>query len=176
MCKHGRSVFRKSADNIWFKVDYYLAERNFIEEVKRQTCKCGLKVPAQVELHGIKVTLSLVPVKGHFTIMINGKVVSPQVWEVSNKSFIIPCSYVSKLRFNSKAIFIVFDRYLSLLRSSQERCSIKKAVIKYFAILTEKSLCWSLFVKKLQAVTPTAFLRKDSTTQVFLSLWILWNF
>ena len=74
MCKHGRSVFRKSADNIWFKVDYYLAERNFIEEVKRQTCKCGLKVPAQVELHGIKVTLSLVFAKGYFTIMINVKV------------------------------------------------------------------------------------------------------
>ena len=56
-----------------------LAERNFIEEVKRQTCKCGLKVPAQVELHGIKVTLSLVFAKGYFTIMINVKVVSPQV-------------------------------------------------------------------------------------------------
>ena len=37
-------------------------------------------------------------------------------------------------------------------RSSQRKCSIKKAVLKYFAIFTGKHLCWSLFLIKLQTL------------------------
>ena len=43
---------------------------------------------------------------------------------------------------------------LSKNTSSHQRCSVKKAVLKIFAIFTEKHLCWSLFYnlikKKLQ--------------------------
>ena len=35
-------------------------------------------------------------------------------------------------------------------RNTQRKCSIKKAVLKNFAIFTEKHLCWSLFLIKLQ--------------------------
>ena len=36
-------------------------------------------------------------------------------------------------------------------KSSQQRCSMKKAVLKNFAIFTGKHLCWSLFLIKLLA-------------------------
>ena len=39
----------------------------------------------------------------------------------------------------------------SNIRSSQRRCSVKKAVLKIFANFTGKHLCWSLFLIKLQA-------------------------
>ena len=74
------------------------AERNVIEQIKRQTCECVLKVQVLVLLPGITVILSLVSVKGHCTTMISGKVASPLEGEVLNKSFIIPCSYVSKIK------------------------------------------------------------------------------
>ena len=35
--------------------------------------------------------------------------------------------------------------------NSHQRCSIKKALLKNFAIFTEKHLCWSLFKIKMQA-------------------------
>ena len=52
------------------------------------------------------------------------------------------------------------------LKSSHWRCSIKEAVFKSFAILTEKHLCWSFFLTKLQVVRPATFLKK-TPTQVF---------
>ena len=42
-------------------------------------------------------------------------------------------------------------------RSSQEICSIEKAVFKNFAISTGKHLCWSLFLIKLQACLQRTF-------------------
>ena len=39
----------------------------------------------------------------------------------------------------------------SLSRRSHTRCSIKKAVLKNFAILTRKHLCWNLFFNKVAA-------------------------
>ena len=39
----------------------------------------------------------------------------------------------------------------SLSRRSHTRCSIKKAVLKNFAILTGKHLCWNLFFNKVAA-------------------------
>ena len=40
--------------------------------------------------------------------------------------------------------------YFSKSRSSHQRCSRKKAVLKIFALFTGKHLCWSLFLTKLQ--------------------------
>ena len=39
-------------------------------------------------------------------------------------------------------------------RSSHRRCFVKKSVLKDFANFIGKHLCWSLFLKKLQAFTP----------------------
>ena len=41
------------------------------------------------------------------------------------------------------------------IRSSHRRCSIKKPVLKNFAILTVEYLCWSLFLTKSQAFRST---------------------
>ena len=51
-------------------------------------------------------------------------------------------------------------------RSSHRRCSIKKVLLKIFAIFTKKHLCWSLFLIKLQAWRP-ATLFKTPTQVVF---------
>ena len=53
-------------------------------------------------------------------------------------------------------------------------CSIKKAVLKNFVILTGKHLCWSFFLIKLQVFWPATLLKRGSNTSVFL--WILRNF
>ena len=50
----------------------------------------------------------------------------------------------------------------------------KLVVFKNFANFTGKHLCWSLFLIKLQAFRPAAFLKRDSNTGVFL--WSLRNF
>ena len=58
-------------------------------------------------------------------------------------------------------------------RSTNQRCSMKKAVLKNFAIFTGKSLCLSLYLIKLQAFRSATLLKRDFNTGVFL--WILRN-
>ena len=59
-------------------------------------------------------------------------------------------------------------------KSSHLRCSIKKVVLKKFAIFTKRHLCQSHFSMKWQAWRPTILLKRDSNIGVFL--WILRNF
>ena len=63
---------------------------------------------------------------------------------------------------------------LRLYRISHWRCSMKRAVLKNFAIFRGKHLCTSLFLKKLQAWRPATLLKRDSNTGAFL--WILRTF
>ena len=55
---------------------------------------------------------------------------------------------------------------VQISRSSHWRCSIKKGALKNFAVLTEKHLCWSLFLIKLQAWRHATLLN-ETPTQVF---------
>ena len=50
-------------------------------------------------------------------------------------------------------------------RSSHQRCSIKKGVLREFAKFTGKGLCLSLFLIKLQE--PCNFIKKETLAQVF---------
>ena len=60
--------------------------------------------------------------------------------------------------------------------SSESRTQIlfKTDVFRNFPIFTEKKLCWSHFLIKLQALWPATLFKRDFNTGVFL--WILWNF
>ena len=49
-------------------------------------------------------------------------------------------------------------------------CSVKKAALKTFALITGKHLCWSLFLIVLQTFRPTTLLKRDSNTGAFLLL------
>ena len=51
-------------------------------------------------------------------------------------------------------------------RSCHWRCSVKQGVLKKFANVTGKNLCWSLFLIKLQFWGPATLLKK-TPTQVF---------
>ena len=51
------------------------------------------------------------------------------------------------------------------------RCSWKKMFCKNFA--TEKHLCWSLFLIKVQAWRSSILWKRDPNTGVFM--WIFWN-
>ena len=62
----------------------------------------------------------------------------------------------------------------SVARNSHQRCSVKKSVLKNLANFTEKHLCWSLFLIKLQAFRPVTLLKKVSNTSV--CLWNLWSY
>ena len=45
-------------------------------------------------------------------------------------------------------------------------CSIEKPVLKNFATLTGKYLCWSLLLIDLRASGPATFLKRDSSSRV----------
>ena len=59
-------------------------------------------------------------------------------------------------------------------RTSHQKCSLEKAVLKNFAIFTGKHLCQSLLLIDLRASRPATFLKRESDTGVFLL--ILQNF
>ena len=48
---------------------------------------------------------------------------------------------------------------------------IKKAVLKIFAILTGKHLCWILFLTKLQPFRPVILIKKDSNIDFSCQYW-----
>ena len=58
-----------------------------------------------------------------------------------------------------------------IFRSSRSRIFFKLDVLKNFASLTGKHLCWSLILIKLQALRPATLLKTDSNTSVFLWNW-----
>ena len=57
----------------------------------------------------------------------------------------------------SKIMTFVF--FIKAFRSSHQTCSIKKTVLKNFAIFTEKHPCWSLFQHRCFPVNIAKFLR-----------------
>ena len=75
------------------------------------------------------------------------------------------CAGVSSYQFNSQSICRPDKR-----RSSHWRCSVKKDVLKKLTNFTEKHLCWSLFLIKLQQIRPVTLLKLDFKTNFFL-----WN-
>ena len=44
---------------------------------------------------------------------------------------------------------VIFSKFCKKSRNTHQRCCIKKAVFKHFAIFTGIHLCWSLFLIKL---------------------------
>ena len=72
-----------------------------------------------------------------------------------------------------KEIFNLDDSKATHCGSSHRRCSIKKAVLKFFVILTGKHLCWSIFLIKLQDWGFVTLLKRDSNNGFLL--WILQN-
>ena len=58
-------------------------------------------------------------------------------------------------RYLQISFFFFFLRMATKIRSSHHRCSIKKGVLKNFAIFTRKHLCSSFFLTKLQAFRPS---------------------
>ena len=49
---------------------------------------------------------------------------------------------------------------LHLCRSSHQRCSVRKCVLRNFTKFTEKNLCQSLFFKKVVGLRPATLLKK----------------
>ena len=52
---------------------------------------------------------------------------------------------------------VIFSKFCKKFRSSHQRCSIKRAVLKNFEIFTGKQLCQSPFLIKLQAFRTSIF-------------------
>ena len=59
-------------------------------------------------------------------------------------------------------------------RNSRSQMFFKIGVLENFAKFTGQHLCWSLFLETFQAVKPVTFLKRVSSTCVFL--WIFLNF
>ena len=57
---------------------------------------------------------------------------------------------------------------LSMSRSNQRIYSVKKAVLKRFANVKGKHLCWSLFLMKSYAFRRSTLLKRDSKINFFL--------
>ena len=54
------------------------------------------------------------------------------------------------------------------LRSSHCHSSVKKGILRNFANVTGKKLCWSLFLIESQVLTLAAILKRHSNIDVFL--------
>ena len=52
-------------------------------------------------------------------------------------------------------------------RSSHQRCSVKKGVLRKLTKFTGKHLCQSHFLNKVTAIRPETLLKKETLTQVF---------
>ena len=52
-------------------------------------------------------------------------------------------------------------------RSSHQRCSVKKGVLRKFSKFTGKHLCQSHFLNKVTALRPEILFKKETLTQVF---------
>ena len=62
----------------------------------------------------------------------------------------------------------VLTGFKDSLKKQPPKVFCKKAVLKKLVILTEKYLCWNIFLINLQALKPATFLQRDSNTGVFL--------
>ena len=62
---------------------------------------------------------------------------------------------------------VIFSKFCKKFRSSRQRCSIKKVVLKNFVTFTVKHLCWSLFLKKLLDWRPKILLKETPTQVLF---------
>ena len=74
-----------------------------------------------------------------------------------HRSF-ITSSYM--LETESLKHFLLHIHFCSISKSSHQRCSINKAVLKNFVIFTRKSLCWSLIFNKVASVRPATLVKK----------------
>ena len=70
-------------------------------------------------------------------------------------------------------IILVLFTFERMLRSSHQRCSLRKGVFKNFVKFTRKHLCQSLFFNKIAAIRPATLLKKRLWHRCFL--WILRN-
>ena len=72
------------------------------------------------------------------------------------------------LKWQKRKIFTKLVPLQTSSRSSQQRCSLKKDVLKNLWNFTEKHLYWSLFLIKLQTFRPATLLGRDSNTGFLL--------
>ena len=65
-----------------------------------------------------------------------------------------------------------------VVRSSHQRCSVTKDVLRNFEKFTRKHVCQSLFFNKVAGLRPETctFIKKETLAQVFVFLLILRNF
>ena len=68
---------------------------------------------------------------------------------------------VTKIKLRTK-----IKKHNQLYRSSHQRCSLRKGVLRNFAKFTGKHLCQSLFFNKV-AGAACNFIKKETLTQVF---------
>ena len=61
-----------------------------------------------------------------------------------------------------------FKILTATIRSSHQRCSMKKGVLRNFAKFTGKHLCQSLIFNDIAGLRPATLLKRDSGTGVFL--------
>ena len=62
----------------------------------------------------------------------------------------------------------VMKNHQAQIRSSHQRCSMKKIVLRNFSKFTGKHLCQSLFLNEVAGLRPATLLKKGSGTGVFL--------
>ena len=70
--------------------------------------------------------------------------------------------------YDMYVLMYVLIFYFWLYRSSLQRCSVKKGVLKKFAIFPGKHLCWSAFLRELHVRRPATLLKRVPNTGVFL--------
>ena len=76
--------------------------------------------------------------------------------------FLIKIKSTCGCKISEQTLQLTLLHWGSTVRSSHQSCSLKKAILKHFAIFTGKHLCWGLFLIRLQVFRPS----KDSNTGI----------
>ena len=96
--------------------------------------------------------------------------INANIWPLTAHIYHVMITVTSD--FSKKSFFII------IFRSSCLQMFFKRGVIRNYAIFTEKHLCWSLFLIKLETLWPAVLFqlwpKRDFNTDVLL--WILQNF
>ena len=85
----------------------------------------------------------------------------------TNQSIYLQSKSVDRFHMMGNIVRLSINAYYTTSRSSRLQMFFKIGVLKIFAIVTGKHLCWSFFLIKLQAWEPATLSIGDSNTDVF---------
>ena len=101
--------------------------------------------------------VSIITIVSNITLLVSYNVVlagyfKPMIWAIKSIRRLLKVSFPPLSPIPSfHQVCLFYKQYfivcMASIKSSYRKCSVKKSVLKNFAILTGKRVCWNLFLK-----------------------------